>query len=75
MVIMLGSKITEEKLATFRKHGILGGREKFDFVVSQFDDYVKHIFNEHSQESDHRANSGAEGQMEASRSMVEVVVE
>ena len=32
------------------------------YLVRRIDDYVKHIFQEHSQEADHLANIGTEGQ-------------
>ena len=35
--------------------------EKVAFLVTQIDDYVKHIFRKHNQEADHLANLGAEG--------------
>ena len=37
-------------------------KRKVAFPFSQIDDNVKHIFREHNQEADHRANLGAEGQ-------------
>ena len=37
-------------------------KRKIAFLVSQIDDYVKHIFREHDKEADHRANLGAGGQ-------------
>ena len=60
--IMLWAKNTEGSSATFKKSYTRGGRGKSVFPVAQIDDYVKHIFREHSQEADHWATWGVEGQ-------------